>query len=49
MNYVLIVDDSSMDRRLAGLLEHVGPFQVEYASDGADGWNILKIGSPSPW
>ncbi len=37
MNYVLIVDDSAVDRQLAGgLLERFDRFHVEYASDGED-------------
>ncbi len=43
MNYVLIVDDSAVDRQLSGgLLERIGRFEVEYASDGADALEHLE-------
>jgi CheY-like chemotaxis protein/anti-sigma regulatory factor (Ser/Thr protein kinase) len=37
MAYLLVVDDSAMDRRVAGgLLERLGGWQVEFAADGRE-------------
>lgn len=47
MNHILIVDDSAVDRQLAaGLLEHIGRFHVEYASDGAEALEHLEASLP---
>ncbi len=47
MNHILVVDDSAVDRQLAaGLLEHIGRFHVEYASDGAEALEHLEASLP---
>ncbi|HUY92616.1 MAG TPA: response regulator [Pirellulales bacterium] len=47
MNHMLIVDDSAVDRQLAGgMLEHMGKFHVEYASDGAEALEHLEVRLP---
>lgn len=44
---VLVVDDSAVDRRLAGgLLEKTGSLRVSYASDGAEGLRAVEESSP---
>jgi CheY-like chemotaxis protein len=48
MPSVLIVDDSDVDRRLAGgLLNKTGRFEVHYASDGSEALAILNKSPPS--
>ena len=48
MPSVLIVDDSDVDRRLAGgLLNKSGRFEVQYAADGSEALAILKKSRPS--
>jgi CheY-like chemotaxis protein/anti-sigma regulatory factor (Ser/Thr protein kinase) len=47
MNHVLVVDDSPVDRRLAGrLLERPGRYHVEYASDGLEALEHLEDSLP---
>jgi CheY-like chemotaxis protein len=48
MPSVLIVDDSDVDRRLAGgLLNKSGRFEVQYAADGSEALAILNKSRPS--
>lgn len=48
MPSVLIVDDSDVDRRLAGgLLNKTGRFDVQYACDGSEALSLLKKSRPS--
>jgi CheY-like chemotaxis protein len=48
MPSVLIVDDSDVDRRLAGgLLNKSGRFEVQYACDGSEALAILNKSRPS--
>jgi len=48
MPSVLIVDDSDVDRRLAGgLLNKSGRFEVQYACDGSEALAILRKSPPS--
>lgn len=43
MNFILIVDDSAMDRQVAGsLLEKTGRYQVEFAADGLEALEHLE-------
>jgi CheY-like chemotaxis protein len=47
MATILVVDDSAMDRRLAGrLLEKNSDWQVVYASDGAEAFSQLELHLP---
>jgi CheY-like chemotaxis protein len=47
MSTVLIVDDSAVDRNLAGgLLRRVSGLQVEYANDGLDAWKRISVRPP---
>ena len=47
MTVVLIVDDSSVDRRLAGgLLEKNSEFSVEYASNATDALSQMEASLP---
>jgi CheY-like chemotaxis protein/anti-sigma regulatory factor (Ser/Thr protein kinase) len=47
VNYVLVVDDSLVDRRLAGhLLEDHSDFHVEYASNGLEALELLEARLP---
>lgn len=47
MNYVLVVDDSAVDRRMAGhLLEGHAEFHVEYASNGIEALELLEARLP---
>ena len=47
MNYVLVVDDSLVDRRLVGhLLEGHAEFHVEYASNGIEALELLEARLP---
>lgn len=47
MSSILVVDDSSVDRRfVGGLLLRSGNFQVEFAEDGLDALNKLKVLRP---
>jgi CheY-like chemotaxis protein len=47
MNFVLVVDDSSVDRALAGhLLEGHPEFHVEYASNGIEALELLEARLP---
>lgn len=47
MSYVLVVDDSLMDRQLAGrLLESESRYHVEYASDGLEALELVESKLP---
>ena len=47
MPTVLVVDDSAVDRKLAGgLLREVPGLQVEFAVDGQDAWNKIERKQP---
>jgi CheY-like chemotaxis protein/anti-sigma regulatory factor (Ser/Thr protein kinase) len=47
MTHVLVVDDSELDRRLAGkLLEREGRFHVEFASNGVEALEHLEERTP---
>lgn len=47
MNYLLVVDDSSVDRRVAGrLLEGRNKYHVEYASNGVEALEMLETHLP---
>ncbi len=47
MSSILVVDDSSVDRRfVGGLLERSGNFQVEFAENGDDALNKLRTRRP---
>ena len=47
MNYLLVVDDSSVDRRVAGrLLESRNKYHVEYASNGVEALEMLETHLP---
>ena len=44
---ILVVDDSAVDRRLAGgLLAKSGEWQVEFARDGAEAVEMMKVSTP---
>ena len=48
MTRVLVVDDSAVDRRLAGrLLEKNSDFTISYANDGAEACGTSKPKSPT--
>ncbi len=47
MNYILVVDDSLVDRRVAGqLLEGHPEYHVEYAADGTEALELLEARLP---
>ena len=47
MNYILVVDDSLVDRRVAGqLLEGRPEYHVEYAADGAEALELVEARLP---
>ena len=46
MTFVLVVDDSAIDRRLAGALLTKRGFEVEYATDGRDALEQMERAMP---
>ncbi|WP_437202150.1 response regulator [Planctomicrobium sp. SH664] len=46
---ILVVDDSSMDRKIAGgLLQKVSGWEVDYAADGREAWEQLQQAALDP-